>query len=88
MTRTVVISGGGTGIGLATAEEFAADGDQVVLLGRREGVPAEAADGIPVATYFPADLRDPKAVRRAADFISERHKVVDVLIHSAGGRGT
>ena len=38
MARNVVISGGGTGIGLATARLFAADGDQVLLLGRRAEV--------------------------------------------------
>lgn len=43
MTRVVVISGGGTGIGRATAELFSAAGDQVVLLGRRESVLAQAA---------------------------------------------
>ena len=35
MSRTVVISGGGTGVGLAVAESFIADGDQVVLIGRQ-----------------------------------------------------
>lgn len=35
MSRIVVISGGGTGIGLAVAEAFVRDGDQVVLVGRR-----------------------------------------------------
>jgi NAD(P)-dependent dehydrogenase (short-subunit alcohol dehydrogenase family) len=35
MSRVVVISGGGTGIGRAVAEIFAADGDDVVIIGRR-----------------------------------------------------
>jgi 3-oxoacyl-[acyl-carrier protein] reductase len=87
VARTVVISGGGTGIGYAAAEVFSADGDQVVLLGRRREVLAEAAGKIPRATYFAADLSDPGAVRAAADFISERHGTVDAVIHSAGGNG-
>lgn len=45
MARNVVISGGGTGIGLATAQLFAADGDQVLLLGRRAEVLEQA--GVP-----------------------------------------
>ncbi|WP_416978535.1 SDR family NAD(P)-dependent oxidoreductase [Streptomyces sp. T028] len=38
MARSVVISGGGTGIGLAAARVFAADGNRVLLLGRRAEV--------------------------------------------------
>ena len=42
--RTVVISGGGAGIGLAVAGRFAAAGERVVLLGRREAVLGAAAE--------------------------------------------
>lgn len=87
MGRVVVISGGGTGIGFAAAETFAADGDQVVLLGRRPEMLAPAAAKIHGATYFAADLSDPQAVRAAAGFISEQHGAVDVVVHSAGGNG-
>ena len=47
MTRNVVISGGGTGIGLAAAQVFAADGDRVLLLGQAAEVLDEA--GVPGA---------------------------------------
>lgn len=87
MARTVVISGGGTGIGFATAKTFAADGDQVVLLGRRQRKLAEAAEKIPGATYYPADLSNPGDTRKAADFIVQEHGTVDVIVHSAGGNG-
>ncbi|WP_328990309.1 SDR family oxidoreductase [Kribbella sp. NBC_01245] len=87
MARTVVISGGGTGIGFTTAEVFAAGGDRVVLLGRREEVLAEAVEKIPGATYFAADLSDPGATRAAVDFIAQRYDGVDVIVHSAGGNG-
>ncbi|MFI6283646.1 SDR family NAD(P)-dependent oxidoreductase [Streptomyces sp. NPDC051018] len=87
MARTVVISGGGTGIGLATAEIFAADRDRVVLLGRREEVLARAAERIPGARHCAGDLSDPGDVRRVADFIEREYGTVDVLVHSAGGNG-
>ncbi|WP_328401705.1 SDR family oxidoreductase [Streptomyces sp. NBC_00390] len=88
MARTVVISGGGTGIGFAAAEAFAADGEQVVLLGRRGTVLARAAGRLPGAGHCAADLSEPGDVRRAAEFIEREYGAVDVLVHSAGGNGT
>ncbi|MEU3300665.1 SDR family oxidoreductase [Streptomyces sp. NPDC006678] len=87
MARTVVISGGGTGIGLAAAEAFAADGEQVLLLGRREEVLARAAERIPGARYCAADLSEPQGARRVAVFAEREYGTVDVLVHSAGGNG-
>jgi 3-oxoacyl-[acyl-carrier protein] reductase len=43
MTRTIVVTGGSTGIGRATAERFRRDGDEVVITGRREDVLAKTA---------------------------------------------
>ncbi|POX52193.1 oxidoreductase [Streptomyces sp. Ru71] len=85
MTRNVVISGGGTGIGLAAARVFAGDGDRVLLLGRRAEVLEKA--GVPGALTFTADLGEPADVRRVERFVAEEFGTVDVLIHSAGGAG-
>lgn len=87
MARTVVISGGGTGIGFAAAEAFAADGEQVVLLGRREEVLARAAEQIPGSRYCAVDLSEPRGAREAAEFTEREYGTVDVLVHSAGGNG-
>ncbi|MFF3941225.1 SDR family NAD(P)-dependent oxidoreductase [Streptomyces phaeofaciens] len=85
MARNVVISGGGTGIGLATAHAFAADGDRVLLLGRRAEVLEKA--GVEGALSHAADLGDPAAVRGVARFVAEEFGTVDVLVHGAGGTG-
>ncbi|MFF0966634.1 SDR family NAD(P)-dependent oxidoreductase [Streptomyces sp. NPDC003703] len=85
MTRNVVISGGGTGIGLAAARAFAADGDRVLLLGRREQVLREAR--VPGALVRAADLTDVDDVRQTVRFVAEEMGAVDVLVHSAGGSG-
>ncbi|MFJ6552634.1 SDR family NAD(P)-dependent oxidoreductase [Streptomyces luteogriseus] len=85
MARNVVISGGGTGIGLAAARVFAADGDRVLLLGRRADVLEKAE--VPGALRYAADLAEPEDVRGVAAFVERELGAVDVLVHSAGGSG-
>ncbi|WP_130437229.1 SDR family NAD(P)-dependent oxidoreductase [Streptomyces sp. BK239] len=85
MARNIVISGGGTGIGLAAARRFAADGDRVLLLGRRREVLEKA--GVDGALTYAADLAEPDEVRQVALFVEETLGTVDVLVHGAGGTG-
>jgi 3-oxoacyl-[acyl-carrier protein] reductase len=85
--RTVVISGGGTGIGLATARAFARSGDRTVLVGRRAEVLQGAAASLEGAVACPADLSEPAGAARVAAFVAREFGAVDVLIHSAGGNG-
>lgn len=86
MTRTVVVSGGGTGIGYAVAERFAADGDQVILVGRREDVLTEAVRKIgDQASHVVADLTEIEGVERVAKHASDHHGTVDVIVANAGG---
>ncbi|NGO44012.1 SDR family NAD(P)-dependent oxidoreductase [Streptomyces ureilyticus] len=85
MARNVVISGGGTGIGLAAARAFAADGDQVLLLGRRAEVLQKAE--VPRALTYAADLSEVEGVRGVERFVAAELGTVDVLVHSAGGAG-
>jgi len=83
-----VISGGGSGIGLASALRLARDGFDLVILGRRESVLQEAAERIRAQTpearvqTIAADLQDPEAVEDASAGI---HGDVDVLLNNAGG---
>jgi NAD(P)-dependent dehydrogenase (short-subunit alcohol dehydrogenase family) len=50
MSRVVLVTGGGTGIGLAVAERFAQDGDRIVLVGRRAEVLDRAAKQVRTAS--------------------------------------
>jgi 3-oxoacyl-[acyl-carrier protein] reductase len=77
--RTVLVTGGGTGIGYAIAEAFVAAGDRVVITGRRADVLADACARLGV-TSSRFDAADPAAVA-AADLPS----TVDVLVNNAGG---
>jgi NAD(P)-dependent dehydrogenase (short-subunit alcohol dehydrogenase family) len=76
MTRVVVVTGGGKGIGKAVVERFAAAGDRVVAIGRDERA-LEAAEAAETAV---CDVTDEGPV--AALF--ERLGPVDVLVNNAG----
>ncbi|MEV0667949.1 SDR family NAD(P)-dependent oxidoreductase [Actinomadura luteofluorescens] len=84
MARTIVVSGGGTGIGRAVAARFAAGGDRVAVIGRRAGVLEKAAGEIG-GTALPADLSDPAEVERVRAELAGRFGSIDVLVNGAGG---
>lgn len=84
MARTIVVSGGGTGIGRAVAARFAAGGDRVAVVGRRAGVLEKAAGEIG-GTALPADLADPAEVERVRAELAGRFGSIDVLVNAAGG---
>ena len=81
MPRTVVVTGGSTGIGRAVAERFAADGAEVVITGRRADVLGETAAKIGARGVL-CDASDPAAVQAALADLPER---IDVLVNNAGG---
>jgi NAD(P)-dependent dehydrogenase (short-subunit alcohol dehydrogenase family) len=88
--RVALVTGGGTGIGRATALELAASGAKVVLCGRREApltrVRAEIGDHGGECLVVAADLRDGDAVERMTEAALERFGKIDVLVNNAGGQ--
>jgi 3-oxoacyl-[acyl-carrier protein] reductase len=92
--RTVVVTGGGTGIGRAIATSFAAAGDLVVMAGRRQETLATAAAEIGATTpgdvrWRGCDVSDPAQVDDLVAWLrSEVSEQVDVLVNNAGGTGT
>src|SRR4051794_40050374 len=81
MTRTAVVTGGGTGIGRAIAETLIGQGLEVTITGRRKEVLEEAATAIG-ARAVAFDAADPAAVEGALAELPDR---VDVLVNNAGG---
>ncbi|MGU3356838.1 SDR family oxidoreductase [Microbacterium sp. M4A5_1d] len=82
MTQTHLITGAGSGIGLAISRRLADRGDRLVLLGRNEARAAELAELLPDAVGVAADLREPAALAGAlADRLPE---AIDTVIHGAG----
>lgn len=83
MTRNVLITGGGTGIGQAVAASFAAAGDKVSILGRRpEPLQATAVRLGPGVSPVVCDATDPAQLQAV---LAELPDPIDVLVHCAGG---
>jgi 3-oxoacyl-[acyl-carrier protein] reductase len=84
-TRAVIVTGGGTGMGRAIAQAFARQGDQVVILGRREEVLRETADALgPSVSWQRADVSRREDVEAAVGAVVARHSQIHVLINAAG----
>ena len=84
--RSVLITGGGTGIGAACARRLAAEGMRVAVLGRRKELVERVAGeigGLAIA----GDASSTAHMRSAVELITERFGGLDALIASAGGHG-
>ncbi|MGA8248081.1 MAG: SDR family oxidoreductase [Nocardioides sp.] len=83
MTRHALVTGGGTGLGLAVTRRLVADGLHVTIVGRRRNVLDEAAAGLgPSVSVHVADVTDPAAVAGLVEALPE---TLDVLVLNAGG---
>jgi citronellol/citronellal dehydrogenase len=82
-----LITGGGTGIGRATAREFVRTGARVAICGRRpEPLAAVQGELGDACLSFPCDVRDPEQLAAFLDAVDERYGGVDVLVNNAGGQ--
>lgn len=90
--RVVLVTGGGTGIGRATATAFARTGARVVICGRRseplEEVRVELEGEGAECLAIPCDVREPGEVRSLVNRTLDRFGAVDVLVNNAGGQFT
>jgi meso-butanediol dehydrogenase/(S,S)-butanediol dehydrogenase/diacetyl reductase len=84
LSKVIVITGAGVGLGRALARRFAGEGESVVLLGRTAAkVEAVAAEIGARAMAVECDVSLPDSVRAAFAKISARHPRIDVLINNA-----
>ncbi len=85
-----IVTGGGTGIGRATALELARTGARVAICGRRQEPLAAVRDALVDAgrevLAQPCDVREPDEVAGFLDAVGERFGLRDVLVNNAGGQ--
>ncbi|WP_294926995.1 SDR family oxidoreductase [uncultured Paracoccus sp.] len=84
MSKTIIITGSGSGIGRVTARRFLDAGWRVGLIGRREAALRETAADSPAALVLPCDVTDESAVDAAFDRAAREWGRIDVLFNNAG----
>jgi len=82
--NTIVITGGGSGIGRALAEAFHALDNKVIIAGRRKNALDETTRAHPGMSSMVLDIEDPAAIKAFATEVVKAHPSVNVLINNAG----
>lgn len=82
--KTAVVIGGNSGIGLAAARQFGAEGARVLIAGRNTETLAEAERQVSGSRSCQADVADPGSLDRLFDACQEQGGRVDVLFVNAG----
>lgn len=82
--NTILITGGGTGIGRGLAEALHARGNRVIVAGRRAEPLDEVARANPGIATALLDVADASAIAPFATRIAAEHPALNVVIHNAG----
>ena len=82
--NTILITGGGSGIGRELARRFNALGNTVLVAGRRMGTLEETIAGRDRMHAITLDVEDPEAVEGFANEIIAQHPSLNILINNAG----
>lgn len=83
--KLILVTGASSGVGAATAREFAKNGSKVILVARSADQIQSLGNEIgELAVPEPCDAADPKAVDEMARRVLDKHGVPDVIVHCAG----
>ena len=82
--NTILITGGGSGIGRGLAEAFHAEGNQVIIAGRRKELLEEVAAANPGMCAVVFDIEHNEAIQSFAEQLKRDYPALNVVIHNAG----
>ena len=82
--KSVLITGGGSGIGLAIAKAFAEKGARITLAGRNEERLQQAVAELPGANYIVADVTSAEDTTRLIQQVKKIYGGLDILVNNAG----
>ena len=82
--NTILISGGGSGIGLALAQRWHDAGNNVIITGRNAAKLDAAIAGRPNMAAMSLDVTDPAAIAAFAAEVLAKHPGINVLVNNAG----
>jgi uncharacterized oxidoreductase len=82
--NTILVTGGGSGIGRGLAESFHKLGNQVIISGRRSDVLNDTTKANPGIASLTLDVNDPDAIRTFAARVTAEYPRLNILINNAG----
>ncbi len=82
--NTILITGGGSGIGRALAEAFHKAGNRVIISGRRKAVLDEVTAANPAMASMVMDATDAAGIRAFAEAVVKAHPTLNAVINNAG----
>lgn len=82
--NTVLITGGGSGIGLTMAEAFLSSGSEVIICGRRESKLIEIKEKHPQIHIKKCDLSDPHEIAELVSWATSNFENLNVIVNNAG----
>jgi uncharacterized oxidoreductase len=82
--NTILVTGGGSGIGRGLAESFHRLGNKVIVAGRRQSTLDQTTKANPGIVSINLDVNDPEAIRTFAARVTTEHPGLNVLINNAG----
>jgi len=82
--NTILITGGGSGIGQALAAALHAKGNKIIITGRRQAALEATVAAHPGMSFAVLDVEDPAAIRAFASAVTVEHPALNVLINNAG----